>query len=42
MSGVWRGPRCEPRGGVGSSFGSENEAAGAQIVIMRAVWCEWG
>ena len=42
MSGVRGGPWCEPRGGVGSSFGSEREAAGAEIVIMRAFWCEWG
>ena len=36
MSGVWGGPRCEPRRGVGSSFGSEREAGGAQIMFMRA------
>ena len=45
MSGVRGGPQCEPRGGVGSSFGSEREAGGAQIMFMRAVWpqgAEWG
>ena len=42
MSGVRGGPRCESRGGVGSSFGSEREAVGALILIMRVVWCEWG
>ena len=42
MSGVRGGPRCEPRGGIGSSFGFEREAAGALIVFMTAVWCEWG
>ena len=42
MSGVRGGPWCELRGGVGSSFGSEREAARALIVFMRAVWCKWG
>ena len=42
MSGVRGGRWCEPRGGVGSSFGSEREVAGALILIMRVVWCEWG
>ena len=47
MSGVRSGRatvsgRAGARGGVGSSFGSEREAAGALIVFMRAVWCEWG
>ena len=45
MSGVRGGPRCEPRGGVGSSLGSKREAGGAQIMFMRAVWAqraEWG
>ena len=37
MSGVRGGPWCQPRGGVGSSFGSEREATGALIVIMIAV-----
>ena len=28
--------------GLGSSFQSKREAGGAQIVIIREVWCEWG
>ena len=36
MSGVRGGPRCELRGGGGSSFGFEREAGGAQIMFMRA------
>ena len=40
--GFGEGHGVSREGGLGSSFGSEREASGAQIVIMRAVWCEWG
>ena len=40
--GFGEGHDVSREGGVGSSFESKREAAGAQIVIMRAVWCERG